>query len=174
MGYYFLDANAFNDFDVVLGPTGDLIGLPGLNANTVGDVDTETWSLFADFSYDLNDYWSVSLGVPAWSGPAMLEIGGSGIVAATTSDFDGSEEWTEFTPRASINWMPSDENSIYFSYSEGFKGGSFDPRGQTSAAPDLDGDGVGSVLQGRLGRRRGLGRGGFRVYAVPARDSDFV
>ena len=47
MGYYYLDANAFNDFDVVLGPTGDLIGVPGLNANTVGDVDTKTWSLFA-------------------------------------------------------------------------------------------------------------------------------
>jgi iron complex outermembrane receptor protein len=155
MGYYFLDANAFNDFDVVLGPTGDLIGLPGLNANTVGDVDTETWSLFADFSYDLNDYWSVSLGGRYTSdkrssivlrrtfiGGFSPTFGGSGIVAATTSDFDGSEEWTEFTPRASINWMPSDENSIYFSYSEGFKGGSFDPRGQTSAAPDLDGDGV--------------------------------
>jgi iron complex outermembrane receptor protein len=155
MGYYFLDANAFNDFDVVLGPTGDLIGLPGLNANTVGDVDTETWSLFADFSYDLNDYWSVSLGGRYTSdkrssivlrrtfiGGFSPTFGGSGIVAATTSDFDGSEEWTEFTPRASINWMPSDENSIYFSYSEGFKGGSFDPRGQPSAAPDLDGDGV--------------------------------
>ena len=62
LGYYFLDANAFNDFDVVLGPTGDLIGLPGLNANTLGDVNTETWSVFADFSYDLNDYWSLSLG----------------------------------------------------------------------------------------------------------------
>lgn len=31
---------------------------------------------------------------------------------------------------------------MYFSYAEGFKGGSFDPRGQTSAAPDLDGDGT--------------------------------
>jgi iron complex outermembrane receptor protein len=155
MGYYYLDANAFNDFDVVLGPTGDLIGLPGLNANTVGDVDTKTWSLFADFSYDISDTWSVSLGGRYTSderssivlrrtfiGGFSPTFGGSGIVAATTSDFDGSEEWTEFTPRASVNWMPSDENSFYLSYSEGFKGGSFDPRGQTSAAPDLDGDGT--------------------------------
>ena len=155
MGYYFLDANAFNDFDVVLGPTGDLIGLPGLNANTVGDVDTETWSLFADFSYDLSDFWSVSVGGRYTSdkrssivlrrtfvGGFSPTFGGSGVVAATTSDFDGSEEWTEFTPRASVTWKPSDENSIYFSYAEGFKGGSFDPRGQTSAAPDLDGDGT--------------------------------
>ncbi|MBL4858577.1 MAG: TonB-dependent receptor, partial [Erythrobacter sp.] len=30
---------------------------------------------------------------------------------------------------------------IYLSYSKGFKGGGFDPRGQTSAAPDIDEDG---------------------------------
>jgi iron complex outermembrane receptor protein len=155
MGYYYLDANAFNDFDVVLGPTGDVIGLPGLNANTLGDVDTRTWSLFADFSYDLSDYWSVSLGGRYTSderssivlrrtyvGGFSPTFGGSGVVLATTSDFNGSDEWTEFTPRASVTWTPSDEHSVYFSYSEGFKGGGFDPRGQTSAAPDLDGDGT--------------------------------
>ena len=155
MGYYLLDANAYNDFDVVLGPTGDLIGVPGLNANTVGDVDTDTWSVFADFSYDLNDFWSVSVGGRytsderssrvlrrTFAGGTSPTFGGSGVVIATTSDFDGSEEWTEFTPRASVTWMPSDEHSVYLSYSEGFKGGSFDPRGQTNSAPDLDGDGT--------------------------------
>jgi len=163
MGYYFLDANAFNEFDVVLGPTGDLIGLPGLNANTFGDVDTETWSLFADFSYDLNDYWSISVGgrytADEWSSQVLRRtfvcpatdpgcdglspvFGGSAVVLATTSDFNGAEEWTEFTPRASVSWAPSDEHTVYFSYAEGFKGGSFDPRAQTTAAPDLDGDGT--------------------------------
>jgi len=163
MGFYYLDANAFNDFDVVLGPTGDLIGLPGLNANTVGNVDTETWSLFADFSFDINDYWSLSLGGRYTSDERTSQVlrrtfvcpatdpgcsgfsptfGGSALVLATTSDFNGSEEWTEFTPRASLTWAPSDEHTVYFSYAEGFKGGSFDPRGQTSAAPDLDGDGM--------------------------------
>lgn len=163
MGYYFLDANAFNDFDVILGPTGAFIGLPGLNANTVGDVDTETWSLFADFSFDLSDTWSLSLGGRYTSDERSSQVlrrtficpvtdpncggfsptfGGTALVLATTSDFNGSDEWTEFTPRASVTWSPSDEHTLYFSYAEGFKGGSFDPRGQTSAAPDLDGDGT--------------------------------
>jgi iron complex outermembrane receptor protein len=166
MGYYFLDANAFNDFDVILAQVGPLIGVPGLNANTLGDVDTETWSVFADFSYDLNDYWSLSLGGrytsdertsqvlrrTYWCPPAgqpghdpscdgfSPTFGGTAVVLATTSDFNGAEEWTEFTPRASVTWAPNDEHTVYFSYAEGFKGGSFDPRGQTSAAPDLDGD----------------------------------
>ena len=38
VGFYYLDANASTVFDVFLGSTGDLIGLPGLNAQTFGDV----------------------------------------------------------------------------------------------------------------------------------------
>ncbi len=154
VGFYYLDANAFNVFDVILGPTGTLLGLPGLNANTLGDVDTESWSVFGDFTYDLSDTVSVSLGGRYTSderssqvlrrtfiGGASPDLGGTGTVIATTSDFQGSEEFTEFSPRASISWAPMEGHNVYFSYSEGFKGGSFDPRSQTSAAPDLDGDG---------------------------------
>ncbi len=153
-GFYMLDASAFNTFDVVLGPTGDLIGIPGLNANTYGDVQTDSWSLFADFSYDLSDQLSLSVGGRytsderssrvlrrTYAGGISPIFGGTGVVIATTSDFNGSKEFTEFSPRASLSWQPVDEHNFYVSYSEGFKGGSFDPRSQTTAAPDLDGDG---------------------------------
>ena len=155
LGYYFLDANAFNEFDVVLGQLGPLIGIPGLNANTFGDVDTDTWSLFADFTYDISDTVNVSVGGRytsderssrvlrrTFAGGLSPTFGGSAVVIATTSDFNGSEEWTEFSPRASIAWQPSDDHNLYFSYSEGFKGGSFDPRAQTTGAPDLNNDGT--------------------------------
>ncbi|MEL6368091.1 MAG: TonB-dependent receptor, partial [Pseudomonadota bacterium] len=46
-GFYYLDANAFNAFDVILGNTGAAIGLPGLNSFTLGDVDTNSWAVFA-------------------------------------------------------------------------------------------------------------------------------
>lgn len=154
MGYYLLDASAFNTFDVVLGPLGALIGVPGLNANTFGDVDTESWSLFADFSYDLTDTVSLSVGGRytsdertsrvlrrTFAGGISPVFGGTGVPIAVTSDFFGSKEFTEFSPRVSLSWQPVDEHNLYVSYSEGFKGGSFDPRSQTSVAPDLDGDG---------------------------------
>ncbi|MDX1571239.1 MAG: TonB-dependent receptor [Xanthomonadales bacterium] len=154
VGAYFLDANAFNAFDVILAATGDVIGLPGLNAFTFGDVDTDTWSVFADFTYDWSDTVSFSLGGRYTSDERSSRIlrqtliggtseffGGSPTPIATTSDFDGSEEFSEFTPRASVNWYFNPNHNLYFTYSEGFKGGSFDPRGQTSLAPDLDGDG---------------------------------
>ncbi|MFC4347762.1 TonB-dependent receptor [Kordiimonas lipolytica] len=153
-GFYYLDANAFNEFDVILDELGQLIGLPGLNANTLGDVDTSTWSLFADMTYDVSDKISLSFGGRYTSdkrtsqvlrrtfiGGASERFGGDATLIATTSDFNGSDTFKKFTPRGSISWKPNDDNNIYLSYSEGFKGGGFDPRSQTTAAPDLDGDG---------------------------------
>ncbi len=154
-GIYYLDANAFNTFDVILEQLGGALGLPGLNANTYGDVDTESWAAYADFSYSVSDAVSLSLGGrytvdertsrvlrTTYLGGASPALGGTGVPLVVTSDFLGSREFTEFTPRASVNWKPNDDQNLYLTYSEGFKSGSFDPRGQTSAAPDVDGDGT--------------------------------
>jgi len=155
VGLYYLDANAFTAFDVILANTGALLGLPGLNAFTLGDVNTKTWSAFADFTYDFTDQWSVSVGGrytddkrsstvlrQTLIGGTSELFGGSAIPIATTSDFNGSRSFTKFTPRVSVQWRPNEDHNLYATYSEGFKGGSFDPRGQTSAAPDIDGDGM--------------------------------
>ncbi|GMN12409.1 TonB-dependent receptor [Altererythrobacter sp. MTPC7] len=155
LGAYYLDANAFTAFDVALFTTGDLIGLPGLNAQTLGDVGTKTWSIFGDFTYDLTDRISLSLGGRYTSDKRTSRvlrttfIGGfsdlfgpsDAIPIAVTSDFNGNETFKKFTPRASISFEPTPDHNFYFSYARGFKGGGFDPRGQTTGAPDLDGDG---------------------------------
>lgn len=155
VGFYYLDASASNEFDVILGETGELIGVPGLNSYTFGDIETETWSLFGDFTYDFSETWSVSLGGrytedersariirETRAGGISPVFGGDAVTVATTSDFNGTETFDDFNIRASIAYRPTDSASYYFSYSEGFKGGSFDPRGLTTQAPDLDGDGV--------------------------------
>jgi len=111
--------------------------------------------VFADLTFDISDQWSVSVGGrytddkrsstvlrQTLIGGTSDYFGGDAIVIATTSDFKGSETFTKFTPKLSIDWTPNDDQLLYASYSEGFKGGGFDPRSQTSAAPDLDGDGV--------------------------------
>ncbi|MDT8451084.1 MAG: TonB-dependent receptor [Wenzhouxiangellaceae bacterium] len=160
-GFFYIDATAFNAFDVRLFPTGDLIGLPGLNAFTLGDVDTESWSVFGDVSIAIGELFGLATGLELSVGGRYTEdertsrvlrqtfiggatpfFGGDAIPIATTSDFNGSEEFTDFTPRVSLAWQPSDLHNIYFSWSQGFKGGSFDPRGLTTAAPDFDGDGT--------------------------------
>ncbi len=157
LGAYYLDANAFNVFDVLLATTGALpfVGLPGLNAQTLGDVDTETWSIFGDFTYDISDHLSLSVGGRYTNDKRSSRIlrtsfvngfsdqfGGAGVPFAVTSDFEGSDTFKEFTPRTSISWKPDENHNFYFTYSRGFKGGGFDPRGQSSATPDFDQDGT--------------------------------
>lgn len=153
LGFYYLDANATTNFDVILDTVSSLS--PGLTAKTFGDVETETWSVFGEFTFDVTDQWSVSVGgrythdrrdsrvlrQTFLFGPSTDFGGANPLLIATTSDFDGSKSFEEFTPRASISYRPNPDHNIYASYSRGFKGGGFDPRGQTSAAPDLDGDG---------------------------------
>ena len=69
VGVYYLDADANNIFDVILATTGP-IALPGLTASTFGDVDTKTWAVFADFTYDFTDQFQLSLGGRYTQGPA--------------------------------------------------------------------------------------------------------
>ena len=160
-GFYYIDATAFNAFDVRLFPTGDVIGLPGLNAFTLGDVDTESWSVFSDISVDLGQLLSLDTGLElsvggrytndertsrvlrqTFIGGVTPFFGGDATPIATSSDFRGSEEFTDFTPKISLAWKPTPDQNLYGSFSQGFKGGSFDPRGDTTLAPDFDGDGT--------------------------------
>ncbi|MFN7056644.1 TonB-dependent receptor [Hyphomonas sp.] len=155
VGVYYLEANSGTVFDVLLGTTGALIGLPGLNAQTFGDVQTETWSIFADFTYDITDQLAISLGARytederssivlrrTFIGGFSPFFGGAGVPIATTSNFNGTAKFDDFSPRVSLTWKPVDNHTLYATYAQGFKGGSFDPRGQTSAAPDLNRDGT--------------------------------
>ena len=155
LGAYYLNANALTAFDAAVWQTGQAIGLPGLTAQTFGDVNTETWSIFGDFTYELTDRLSLSLGgrytydkrssrvlrTTFIGGYSDLFADGS-IPIAVTSDFDDSATFKEFTPRASISFMPTPDHNLYASYSKGFKGGGFDPRGVGANAPDLDSDTV--------------------------------
>jgi iron complex outermembrane receptor protein len=139
LGFYYLDANAQTIFDV---------RLPGgLAALTFGDVDTETFAIFGDFSYDFSPQWSVSVGGRyTWDerssvidrgvylgGGGSPFFGGTGVRIVNQSAFNGTATFEEFTPRASLSFRPNQDHTLYVSYSRGFKGGGFDPRGVTTA-----------------------------------------
>jgi iron complex outermembrane receptor protein len=153
-GVYYLDANAFDIFDVRLYT---LIPGAGFTAATSGNVDTKTWAVFGDFTYDLSPQWSASAGgrftndkrharvfrqsylfggSPELGGSAGFDVGTP--FGAPTSDFDGRRTDKAFTPRLSVNFKPNPNNNFYISYSKGFKGGGFDPRAQSTSAPSQD------------------------------------
>lgn len=165
-GLYYLDANAFNAFDVVL--NGAFQGLvdanpPGtfpsadITSFTIGDVDTKTWAIFGEVSVDVSDTVELTLGGRYTDDERTARVqregffvgdngvsgspyfGGNGISRTTQvlddngnevlPVFNGSKSDTAFTPKVSVAWKPSDDANLYASYSQGFKGGGFDPRG---------------------------------------------
>ncbi|MFC4293617.1 TonB-dependent receptor [Novosphingobium tardum] len=151
IGGYYLDATALTQFDVRLFTT-----FAGLAAFTDADVKTNTLAAFGDFTYDFSDQFSVSVGGRyTWDerGATILRqnylgggspvFGGAGVPFGTPStNFRGKNVFTKFTPRASVSFKPTPDHNIYASFSQGFKGGGFDPRGVGVNAPDTNGDGV--------------------------------
>nr|WP_321327798.1 TonB-dependent receptor [uncultured Parasphingorhabdus sp.] len=151
VGFYYLDAKADTLFDVRLFTT-----FAGLTAFTQANVDTETYAVFADFTYDFTEQLSLSLGGRyTWDersadilrqnylGGGSPTFGGAGIpFGAPGTDFEGSSKFKKFTPRASLSFKPTPDHNIYASFSQGFKGGGFDPRGVGVNAPTTNANGV--------------------------------
>jgi iron complex outermembrane receptor protein len=155
VGFYYLGAKAQTGFGVLLSNNA-----PGFNSYTKGDVRTETESFFADFTYDFTPQFSLSLGGRyTWDERNSYvfkasyfgltpEFGGTPTpFGAPATDFRGRALFKRFTPRVSIAFKPNDQHMLYVSYSQGFKGGGFDPRGSGASAPDVNQDGVRSYQE---------------------------
>ena len=137
-GIYYIDANAYNKFDTILA------GAVPTSTFTSGNIDTKAWALYADGSYSLTDVLQLSLGgrytVDQRDADILRQIylGNKGtpemgnpgaILFRTDTDLSGlSREDKKFTPRIALNWKATPEQNVYASYSQGFKGGGFDPR----------------------------------------------
>lgn len=138
-GVYYIDAQAFNKFDTILA------GAVPTSTFTSGDIGTKAWAVYADGSYNFNEALSLSIGGrytvdkrtasiyrQIYLGLAGTpEMGNPGAVLFRT-DTDlrsGLErEDKKFTPRVAVNYKLNADHNVYASYSEGFKGGGFDPR----------------------------------------------
>ncbi|MGJ3230488.1 MAG: TonB-dependent receptor [Oceanicaulis sp.] len=146
-GLYYLDANALNAFDVLI--------FNATTSFTLSDVDTETWAMFGEATFDVTDRLSFTLGArytederstmvtrESFLGTSSPYFGNTGAISLTpvvTVDgeevvptFNGARTDDAFTPRVSIDYALTDEINVYASLSQGFKGGLFDPRGNFS------------------------------------------
>ncbi|QDM41233.1 TonB-dependent receptor [Altererythrobacter sp. TH136] len=156
VGFYYLEANALTQFDVILATTGPLIGVPlasSFGQFTSGDVNTETWSAFGDFTFDVTDWLSVSGGLRYTKDDRRSiilkanrlnlpspQFGGNGFnLGPAITDFTGKASFEKWTPRVSVSVKPTEDLLVYASYSQGFKGGGFDPRGSANTTPNTDG-----------------------------------
>lgn len=142
-GFYYLDAEASNDFDVILGQLGRIAFGDVLTSYTGGQIETEAWSVFADATYDITDQLSVSVGLRytederdaqvfrgSFIGTGSPFFGNtSAIPLAVTSDYEAKKTFYDASPRFNINYRINDDMNVYGGYSRGWKAGTFDPRG---------------------------------------------
>jgi iron complex outermembrane receptor protein len=147
-GLYFMKSNAFNEFDVLFNAAG------GLSLYTRDDIDTKTWAAYADVSYSVTPQFDVSVGGRYTSDQreaaiykrTYLGLGGSptlgnpnAIGLAVNTDMSKSDlnrTDTKFTPKIGFGWKAAPGQNVYASYSEGFKGGMFDPRMDLGGNPN--------------------------------------
>lgn len=155
-GLYYIDAKASNDFDVVLGQLGRAVFGTELTAYTGGTVETESWSAFADLTWNFTEKLSVAIGgrytedkrsADVFRG-SYLGAGGSpffgnddAFLLAVTSDYESERTFYDFSPRLNVSYLVNDDITVYGGYSQGWKAGMFDPRGANIAAPEVE-DGV--------------------------------
>lgn len=151
-GFYYLDATAANDFDVVLGQLNVIPGFPGITAYTGGEVDTEAWSVFADVTYNFTDRLSLSVGGRYTEDERTADVfrgqyAGFGspffgnddaLFLAATSDYEADKTYTDFSPRVNLSYALSEDVTLYGGYSQGWKAGSFDPRGANFVTPEVE------------------------------------
>lgn len=141
VGAYYLDAMARGAFDTIL-QNG------GFTQGTAGRVDTESYALFGDFSFDLGERWSAAVGA-RWTRDSKdatnfkanylglrSPISGRNVAPfQILTNYTNSKDFEEVTPRASVTFKASENVSVYAAYGRGFKSGGFDMRGDAVAFP---------------------------------------
>lgn len=141
-GLFYLDAHAEGAFDTV-------VGLINTTVFTRGQVDTESLAAFADVSIDITDTLSASVGArwtrddkegtvyrQNFTGLRSPLFGNAAAVPGLLrTNYTNSRSFEEVTPHVSLTWEPSDDLTLYASYSQGFKSGGFDMRGDAVLTP---------------------------------------
>lgn len=149
-GLYYYKGNASGAFDVLLGAF-DFVGGDGqFNALTAGNVDTTSLAAYIHASYDINEQLSLTLGgrytrddKDATVYKASQKVNGTSsrlggetlLTLAVATDYSNDDSWSQFSPRISLDYRINDEVMVYGSYSEGFKSGGFDMRGDATKLP---------------------------------------
>lgn len=142
-GLFYLDGTSSGVFDTIAGNLGVVIA-------AAGSVETESFSAFADFSFDLSDRLHASIGGRYTRDDKTGEVFRAFYLGATRSPLTGgtprailqtrtnytaSDTFEQFTPRASISYDFSDDITGYASVGQGFKSGGWDMRGDAFLVP---------------------------------------
>jgi iron complex outermembrane receptor protein len=110
---------------------------------TDGDIETESYALYADANYKLTDKWTLNLGLrptrETKKGRAFNVLNTDGTfetVAVVLADFTDEVTFTSWAPKFGLDYQINDTVMGYFSATRGFKSGGYNVRAQSAIFPD--------------------------------------
>ena len=164
LGAYYYDQEAANLSFVEVGTDlADLLGAPeaaGARSGSDAKMDTTSTAVFASTTWNISDKVDLTLGGRYTREEKSIDYVQSDAFDLLGGDFSvtGSDEWSEFTPTASLRYRFTPETIGYVTVSSGFKSGgyndalgdangiSFDPETLWNYEAGLKGE----LFQGRM------------------------
>ena len=110
---------------------------------TAGDTGTESFAIFGDGSYAVNDRLTFNFGIRFTEEEKTGRAFNAGYaddtfsqVVAVTADYDQSETFSSVSPKLGLDYKINDDVLGYITLSRGFKSGGFNVRAQATAFPE--------------------------------------
>jgi iron complex outermembrane receptor protein len=105
-------------------------------------VETTSAALYADWTFDLTERWSLDVGARYTDEDKHATVLNRGYSDATytvpisvAANFDRTINFTNFSPKISIDFQATDDILLYGLATRGFKSGGFNIRAQATAVP---------------------------------------
>jgi len=117
------------------GAGGVAFSLPIIDGGDLQENETDSYSVFGQFTYNITDRLAVTLG--GRQTDEEKDISRLGTPTATSPnrifDFKTGNDWDSFTGKFGLEWQVTDDHFLYLTVSEGFKSGGY----QGAAATEL-------------------------------------
>jgi len=110
-------------------------GFPCSVTTGTAPVDSKSWALFGELSYDISDRFMASFGARIFNEdqePSTFQLGGPAPMDVSADD----QSFEAFTPRLNLLWKVSENASLYATLSNGFRSGGINGFG--SSIPDFE------------------------------------
>ena len=137
---YQLDQSSYHLFRIAL--TEDFFTPTNTRGDAFTDHETKAWAVFAEVDWEFIDRWTLTLGgrysqddkkfkrrtetfLPFGS-EVPVNVGGF-----STYDNPTKDDWSKFTPKASVQYQWTDNRMVYLTYSEGYRSGGMNGRANT-------------------------------------------
>ncbi|MBL4671437.1 MAG: TonB-dependent receptor [Arenicella sp.] len=88
--------------------------------------EAESFAVFGEATWSLNDAWSVTAGGRYTKDEITTSAFDVVAFEGSVPDASGTEDFTNFSPKLAVRYIPNGDLTLYATYSEGYKAGGID------------------------------------------------